>query len=97
MPPTGDPSREECNLHQSVWDNIAAKIHQEDENAASKFWAWSVKEEKKPRDTILELKTLDSPDDQPMFEPCSEKMADLVKNYYEFLQSADLAPREYQG
>ncbi|KAF8240551.1 hypothetical protein L208DRAFT_1528123, partial [Tricholoma matsutake] len=37
-------NQEERNLHQSVRDNLAAKMRYEDENAASKFWARSVKE-----------------------------------------------------
>ena len=30
-------NQEECNLHQSIQDNLAAKMHYKDENAASKF------------------------------------------------------------
>ena len=54
-------NQKECNLHQSIRDNLATKMHYKDENAASKFWACSVKE-KKPRDTVVELQTMESPD-----------------------------------
>ena len=64
-------NQEEHNLHQSIWDNLATKMCYEDENAASKFWAHSVKE-KKPRDTIVELQTMDSSDNQPVYEAQSK-------------------------
>ncbi|KAG1777129.1 hypothetical protein EV702DRAFT_956115, partial [Suillus placidus] len=45
----------------------------------------------KPRDTIIELRKLDSTKEDPLYEKRSDKMAELVRDYYESLQSEGLA------
>jgi hypothetical protein len=86
-------NRLEITQHNKARDHLATKIHLESESAASKFWAQSGKEQK-PRDTIIELKTLDSDSANPTYESRSDKMAELAKNYYDNLQDDGLAPSE---
>ncbi|KAG2037390.1 hypothetical protein BDR03DRAFT_957582 [Suillus americanus] len=63
------------------------------ESATSKVWS-RIGKTPKPRDTIIELKTLDSPLNAPVYESRSDKMAELARDYHESLQNKDLASAE---
>lgn len=83
----------EIQHHNNNRDHLATKICLESESAASKFWAKSGREQK-PRDTIVELRDLNSVTDNPTHECRSDKMAELAKTYYDTLQYIDLAPED---
>ncbi|KAG1869342.1 Endonuclease/exonuclease/phosphatase [Suillus subalutaceus] len=53
--------------HEKARDNLMAKIRIESESATSKFWARLGKNQK-PRDTIIELRKLDSTIEEPSYE-----------------------------
>jgi len=78
-------------LHDSTRDCTHLKIRIESESPTSGLWAKSGKE-KKARDAITELQTLDSPPDAPRYVNRSCDMAELARNYYENLQQKDLHP-----
>lgn len=81
----------ELTKHNKTRDHLAAKIRLENESPASKFWAKAGKEQK-PRDIIVELRTLDSPVDTPTYEQRSDKMSELAREYYNSLQQEGLSP-----
>lgn len=77
--------------HDKTRDNLTARMRLENESPASKLWAKSGREQK-PRDTIIELKTLDSPSDAPVYVQRSDKMSELARDYYDSLQREGLSP-----
>lgn len=81
----------ELTKHNKTRDHLAAKIRLENESPASKFWAKAGKEQK-PRDIIVELRTLDSPVDTPTYEQRLDKMSELAREYYNSLQQESLSP-----
>ena len=70
------------------WNNherLKAKIAWHRERLDS-TWP-NLSKSRKPRDPILRLRTVDSP---THYETCSDKMAELAKNYHNTLQNKDL-------
>jgi hypothetical protein len=63
----------------------------ENKSPASKLWAKSGKDQK-PRDTIIELKMLDSPPEAPIYIQRSDKMSELARDYYDSLQRECISP-----
>ena len=81
------------SLHNSICDCSHLKMRVECESPTSRLWAQSGKD-KKPRDSIVELLSLDSTPEAPTYINHSDRMAELACNYYEDLQSRDLAPQD---
>ncbi|KAG2116710.1 Endonuclease/exonuclease/phosphatase [Suillus discolor] len=79
--------------HENIRDNLAVKMRIKCESPVSKLWSRSGKDIK-PRDTIVELKTIDSPAEAPIYESRSDKMAQIARNHHNNLQNEDLAPEE---
>lgn len=80
----------ERTRHQKIRDNVSAKMKMESELPTSKSWAQLVKN-KKTRDIIAELKTLDSPPESPVYEKRSKIMAEIGRQHHDRLQMKDLA------
>lgn len=80
----------EITQHVRARDNLAAKMRLENESPASKLWAKSGKEHK-PRDTIIELRSPNSPHDDPIYVQRSDKMSELARDYYDALQQEGLS------
>ncbi|KAL4062264.1 hypothetical protein J3A83DRAFT_4383156 [Scleroderma citrinum] len=79
------------SLHNSTHDHSHLKIRVESISPTSKLWAQSGKE-RKPRDSIAKLMSPGSAPHNPSYINHSNEMAELACNYYENLQSKDLAP-----
>ena len=84
------------SIHDSTRDRSHLKIQIESESPTSGLWAKSGKE-KKARDVISELQTLDSPPDNPQYINRSSDMAELARCYYENLQQKDLSPPDIRN
>ena len=63
------------------------------ESPTSCLWAQSGRDSK-PRDIITELLSPNSTPEAPTYISHSDEMAELAQNYYEDLQSKDLAPAD---
>lgn len=84
----------EITRHNYVRDHLAAKIWLKNESLASKFWAKSGNEQK-PCDTIVKLRSLDTPPNSPVhYEQRLDKMAKLARKYYDSLQNKGVAPQD---
>lgn len=79
--------------HECARDHLTTKIRIESESATSKFWAKSGKDQK-PRDSIIELRDINSPSDNPVYEHRSDRMAEIVRDYYNELQHDGIATKD---
>ena len=79
----------ERKRHTKVRDNLATKNAIEGETL-SKYWI-QINKEKRPRDTMEQLRIPNTLNDTPLYEKRSDKMAEIARKYHNNLQSAGIS------